>query len=217
MSENITPNAELDLDEWLAMGERTVHNVNLYARFDLIAEIDALEAKKVTVEEVPEGEESLGGNFNPNAGLEAQIDELYNRINASKKIFRVTSLTDEEIDAIREEVLTTCTKEIDAQAELGKNEARKSAARMEIKTPADVNAMVRLGVNEFTKKFIERETRLRMIAKSTTTMSKGKLVELSLGQVRSIYEKFGEAQMRLLADASARATQDIPVVTVPKS
>ena len=217
MSENIAPNAELDLDEWLAMGERTVHNVNLYARFDLIAEIDALEAKKVTVEEVPEGEEALGGNSNPNAGLEAQINELYNRINASKKIFRVTSLTDEEIDAIREEVLTTCTKEIDAQAELGKNEARKSAARMEIKTPADVNAMVRLGVNEFTKKFIERETRLRMIAKSTTTMNKGKLVELSLGQVRSIYEKFGEAQMRLLADASARATQDIPVVTVPKS
>lgn len=217
MPENITPSAELDLDEWLAMGERTVHNVNLYARFDLIAEIDALEAQKQPVEEVPEGDEALGGNSNPNAVLEAQIDELYTRINASKKIFRVTSLTDAEIADIRETVLTECSDEIDKQAELGKNEARKTAARMEVKTPADVNAMVRLGVNEFTKKFIDRETRLRMIAASTTIMNKGKLVDLTLEQTRTLYEKLGEAQMRLLADASARATQDIPVVTVPKS
>lgn len=217
MSENIAPNSELDLDEWLAMGERTVHNVNLYARFDLIAEIDALEAQRVPVEEVPEGDEALGGNGNPNAVLEAQIDELYTRINASKKIFRVTSLTDAEIADIRETVLTECSKEIDKQAELGKNEARKTAARMEVKTPADVNAIVRLGVNEFTKKFIDRETRLRMIAGSTTIMNKGKLVDLTLEQTRTLYEKLGEAQMRLLADASARATQDIPEVNVPKS
>ena len=217
MPENITPSAELDLDEWLALGERTVHNVNLYARFDLIAEIDALEAQRVPVEEVPEGDEALGGNSNPNAVLEAQIDELYTRINASKKIFRVTSLTDAEIADIRETVLTECSKQIDKEAELGKNEARKTAARMEVKTPADVNAMVRLGVNEFTKKFIDRETRLRMIAASTTIMNKGKLVDLTLEQTRTLYEKLGEAQMRLLADASARATQDIPVVTVPKS
>lgn len=217
MPENITPSAELDLDEWLALGERTVHNVNLYARFDLIAEIDALEAQRVPVEEVPEGDEALGGNSNPNAVLEAQIDELYTRINASKKIFRVTSLTDAEIADIRETVLTECSKEIDKQAELGKNEARKTAARMEVKTPADVNAMVRLGVNEFTKKFIDRETRLRMIAASTTIMNKGELVALTLEQTRTLYEKLGEAQMRLLADASARATQDIPEVNVPKS
>lgn len=217
MSENIAPNSELDLDEWLAMGERTVHNVNLYNRFDLIAEIDALEAQKVPVEEVPEGDEALGGNSNPNAALEAQIDELYTRINASKKIFRVTSLTDAEIADIRETVLTECSQDIDKQAELGKNEARKTAARMEVKTPADVNALVRVNVNEFTRKFIERESRLRIIAASTTLMNNGKLVDLTLEQARTLYEKLGEAQMRLLSDANARATQDIPEVTVPKS
>lgn len=217
MSENITPNAELDLDEWLAMGERTVHNVNLYARFDLIAEIDALEAQKVQAEEVPEGDEALGGNTNPNAAIDAEIDEIKMRIHASKKVFRVTSLTDAEIAEIREEVLTKCSADIDKQAELGKNEARKTAARMEVKIPADVNALVRLNVNEFTRKFIEAETRLRMIAASTTLMNKGELVQLTLEQTRTLYEKLGEAQMRLLADASARATQDIPEVTVPKS
>ena len=217
MSENIAPNSELDLDEWLAMGERTVHNVNLYARFDLIAEIDALEAKKLPVEEVPEGDEALGGNNNPNAGIEAEIDEIKMRIHASKKIFRVTSLTDAEIAGIRETVLTDCSEEIDKQANLGKTEARKTAARMEVKTPADVNALVRLNVNEFTRKFIESEIRLRMIAASTTLMSKGELVQITLEQTRTLYEKLGEAQMRLLADASARATQDIPVVNVPKS
>lgn len=217
MSENIEPNSELDLDEWLAMGERTVHNVNLYARFDLIAEIDALEAQKVPVEEVPEGDEALGGNSNPNAGLDAEIDELKMRIHASKRIFRVTSLTDAEIAGIRETVLTECSEEIDKQAELGKNEARKTAARMEVKTPADVNALVRVNVNEFTRKFIERESRLRIIAASTTLMNNGKLVDLTLEQARTLYEKLGEAQMRLLSDANARATQDIPEVTVPKS
>ncbi|MGH3651553.1 hypothetical protein [Glutamicibacter sp.] len=217
MSENITPNAELDLDDWLAMGERTVHNVNLYARFDLIAEIDALEAQKVPVEEVPEDDEALGGNSNPNAGLDAEIDELKMRIHASKRIFRVTSLTDAEIADIRETVLTECSKEIDKQAELGKSEARKTAARMEVKTPADVNALVRVNVNEFTRKFIERESRLRIIAASTTLMNKGQLVSLDLEQARTLYEKLGEAQMRLLSDANARATQDIPEVTVPKS
>ena len=217
MSENIEPNSELDLDEWLAMGERTVHNVNLYARFDLIAEIDALEAQKVPVEDVPEGDEALGGNSNPNAGLDAEIDELKMRIHASKRIFRVTSLTDAEIADIRETVLTECSKEIDKQAELGKNEARKTAARMEVKIPADVNALVRVNVNEFTRKFIERESRLRIIAASTTLMNNGKLVDLTLEQARTLYEKLGEAQMRLLSDANARATQDIPEVTVPKS
>lgn len=217
MSENIEPNSELDLDEWLAMGERTVHNVNLYARFDLIAEIDALNAQRVPVQDDPEGDEALGGNSNPNAALDAEIDALKMRIHASKKIFRVTSLNNSEVDAIREEVLTQCSEEIDKAAELGKREALKTAARMEIKNPADVNASVRLGVNEFTKKVIERELRLRMIAQSTTLMNKGKLVELTLDQTRTLYEKLGEAQMRLLADASARATQDIPVVTVPKS
>lgn len=217
MSENIAPNSELDLDEWLAMGERTVHNVNLYARFDLIAEIDALEAQKQPVEEVPEGDEALGGNSDPNAGLDAEIDELKMRIHASKRIFRVTSLTDAEIAEIRETVLTECSEDIDKQAELGKNEARKTAARMEVKTPADVNALVRVNVNEFTRKFIERESRLRIIAASTTLMNNGKLVDLTLEQARTLYEKLGEAQMRLLSDANARATQDIPEVTVPKS
>lgn len=217
MSENIAPNSELDLDEWLAMGERTVHNVNLYARFDLIAEIDALEAQKQPVEEVPEGDEALGGNSDPNAAIDAEIDELKLRIHASKRIFRVTSLTDAEIAGIRETVLTECSEDIDKQAELGKNEARKTAARMEVKTPADVNALVRLNVNEFTRKFIERESRLRIIAASTTLMNNGKLVDLTLEQTRTLYEKLGEAQMRLLSDANARATQDIPEVTVPKS
>ena len=217
MSENIEPNAELDLDEWLAMGERTVHNVNLYARFDLIAEVDELNAQRVPVDDEPEGDEALGGNSNPNAAIDTEIGELYKRIHASKKIFRVTSLTDAEIDEVREQVLTECSKEIDKAAELGKREALKTASRMEIKNPADVNASVRLGVSEFTKKVIERETRLRMIAQSTTLMNKGQLVDLTLDQTRTLYEKLGEAQMRLLADASARATQDIPVVTVPKS
>lgn len=61
------PSSELDFDAWLAGGERTTHNVNLYARMDLIAEVETLEAQRITVQETPEDDRALGGDDNPNA------------------------------------------------------------------------------------------------------------------------------------------------------
>lgn len=217
MNDQITPSAELDLDEWLATGERTTHTVNLYARMDLIAEIDQLEAQKVDAPVVPEGEEALGGENNPNAELETQISALYQRIDASKRVFRVTALTRQEIDKIRETVLSECSEQIDAAAKLGRDEAKKTAKRMEVTVPGDINALVRVGAKEFTDKVIERETTLRMIADATSMQLRGQWVKLSLDQTRTLYEKLGESQIGLLADAAYKANNETPEVTVPKS
>lgn len=216
MSTNITSSAELDLDAWLATGERNTHTVNLFARYDLFAEIDALEAQRVPVEEVPEGDESLGGNSNPNTDLDAEIEAIEARIYASKKVFRVTSVTDEERDEIRKTVLKECSDQIDEAARLGASEARKTAKRMEVKVPADINNLVRIGVNEFTDKMIKRETSLRIIAQSTTVQVGDQWAPVSLPQVRSLYEKLGEQQIGLLANAALQSRKS-PEVTVPKS
>ncbi|GAA0188003.1 hypothetical protein [Glutamicibacter creatinolyticus] len=212
-----TPSTELDLNEWLATGERTTHTVNLYARLDLIAEIDALEAQKVDAPAAPEGEEALGGERNPNAELDAQIADLYQRIDASKRVFRVTALTRAEIDSIRETVLSECSDKIDAAAKLGRDEARKTCKRMEITVPADINAYVRIGVKEFTDNLINRETTLRMIAQATSVQVRDQFVQLDLDQTRTLYEKLGESQAGLLADAADKANNETPEVTVPKS
>lgn len=216
MTSNITPSSELDLDAWIATGERTTHNVNLFARYDLFAEIDALDAERIPVEEVPEGDEPLGGANNPNAELEAKIEAIEARIYASKKVFRVTSVTDEERDEIRKTVLKECSDKIDEAAKLGAHEARKTAKRMEVTTPADINALVRVGVKEFTDKLINRESSLRIVAQSTTVQVGDQWVPVTLDQVRSLYEKLGEQQIGLLANASVK-TQKTPEVTVPKS
>ncbi|UXN31013.1 hypothetical protein [Glutamicibacter sp. M10] len=217
MSENIAPNAELDLDQWLATGERNTHNVNLYARMDLIAEVEALEAQKQPVEQVAEGDEALGGTNNPNAELEAQIDDLWNRIDQSKRVFRVTALTKQETDAIREKVLDECSDKIDKAAAMGRTEAKKTCKRMEISVPADINAYLRIGVKEFTDKVINHETTLRMIAEATKMQVGEGWKQLTLDQTRTLYEKLGESQIGLLADAAYKANNETPEVTVPKS
>lgn len=211
------PSSELDFDAWLAGGERTTHNVNLYARMDLIAEVETLEAQRITVQETPEDDRALGGDDDPNAVLDAQIDDLWNRIDQSKRVFRVTALTKQETDDIREAVLKDCSDEIDKAAALGRAEAKKTCKRMEITVPADINAYVRIGVKEFTDKLIDHETTLRMIAQATSVQVRDQFVQLDLDQTRTLYEKLGETQIGLLADAAYKANHEAPEVTVPKS
>ncbi|MBF6671599.1 hypothetical protein [Glutamicibacter sp. FBE19] len=217
MSENIEPTAELDLDSWLATGERNTHNVNLYARMDLIAEVEALESQRVATPEVSDMDKPLGGEENPNAELDAQINDLWARIDESKRVFRVTALTKQETDAIRETVLKESSDKIDEAAALGRAEAKKTCKRMEITVPADINAYVRIGVKEFSDKVINHETTLRMIADATKIKVGDGWKQLTLDQTRTLYEKLGESQIGLLADAAYKANNETPEVTVPKS
>ena len=217
MSENIEPTAELDLDSWLATGERNTHNVNLYARMDLIAEVEALESQRVATPEVSDMDKPLGGEENPNAELDAQINDLWARIDESKRVFRVTALTKQETDAIRETVLKESSDKIDEAAALGRAEAKKTCKRMEITVPADINAYVRIGVKEFSDKVINHETMLRMIADATKIQVGDGWKQLTLDQTRTLYEKLGESQIGLLADAAYKANNETPEVTVPKS
>lgn len=219
MSENKLPDTtpELDFDAWLAGGERTTHYVPLYTRFDIIADIEELEKQRVPFEAPEEGDESLGGETDPNTELNAKIDELYEQIHASKREFRVTAITLDEHEAIKAQVLEELSSEIDAAAAKGREEARKTADRMGIKAVNDINGIVRVGANEKTRELITHEVTLRKVAAATTTRFNGEWRPLSVDQVRALHKAVGDAQINMLSEAALSASNDVPEVTIPKS
>lgn len=217
MSE-IIPSQELDFNEWLATGGRTTHYVGLYARMNLLADIEALEVQKVAVPDVPAGDESMGGEEDPNADLQTQIDELYRQIHASKKTFRVTALNEEEIEKIRQDFRKSSADKISEVAAEGRAEARRTAKRMEVTDPPELNTVVRAGAKKYTDDYISREVGLLIVANAAKMQTpNGELVNLSYDQVRSIYEMLGESQLDRLVDASMQANSDVPEVTPSKS
>lgn len=212
------PESELDLDTWLATGERTTHNVNLYARMDLVAEIEELEAQiPADQREAPKAEDSLGGGSEDEfADLRQQIRGLEDRIHESKKVFRVTALTQQEILDLRREVEDQFSDEIEKAAAKGREEGKRTAKNLGATVPADINQMVRLGATKAVEELVERELSLAIIAKASSVTQNGQQLQLSVDHVRALYSKLGEAQIGLLSTAAKRANTQIPKVTPGK-
>lgn len=218
MTENPTPtpSSELDFDEWLAGGERTTHYVSLYARMDLIADIERLEADLVEDPKIKDSDLSLGGEADPNAELRVEIKALYARLDQSRREFRVSALTSSENEAITEEVRKDLSDEIDKAAAYGRDQAKKTAKRCGVTATNDINRLISVGGNEEASRVIGDEVYLRRIAAAATTLQKGSWVPLEVSHVRAIHQKLGQAQTDLLAHAAVKASDDVPAVTVPK-
>lgn len=217
-NETPTPELELDLDTWLATGERTTHNVPLYGRMDLIAEIEALEAQiPADQRKAPENEGSLGGS-EPDEfeDLRVQIRGLEDRIHASKKVFRVTALTQQEIKETRDEVEKQFAAEIEKAGARGREEGKRTAKNLGATVPADINQMIRIGATKAIEELVERELSIALIAKATKTLQGGQLIQLNVSQVRSLYNNLGETQVAMLSQAAKRANTQIPKVTPGK-
>lgn len=218
MTENFeSAESELDLDSWLSTGERTSHNVYLYARTDLIAEIEELEAQiPLDQREAPKSEGSLGGEEDPYAETRREIDALYERINASKKTFRVTALTEKEIKELRAEVETEFATQIAEAAARGRAEGKRTAANFDTKNPADVNQLVRLGATRAIEELVEHELSLALVAKATKAKQGNQMVQLTKDDVRNLYDKLGEIQVGRLSTAASKANHEMPKVTPGK-
>lgn len=226
--ENLNTESEMDFDNWLATGERTAHHVPVYGRLDLLAEIEALEAQlpepktRPAMGEQVDPDATLGGDDpTPEEALtnelNAQISELWFRIDASKRIFRVSGLTSEETSAIREEVLNDLSDELDKASKWAQAEARKTCKRMDLTAPADVNLIIRQAIKEATDKIVQQEVAIRAIAAAAKFKAGDDYQSLTPDNVRSLKEKLGEVQLDRLADASLRARTQAPEVTIPKS
>ncbi|MEO5317592.1 hypothetical protein PV761_03225 [Arthrobacter sp. CC3] len=200
---------EFNLDNWLDGIQRTERSVTLYARPDLLADIDELEAQQRQAATIPEEDraagESTGGK------LQEKIDSLYIALDASKLVFRVSFLDDEEQNAIESQVKTDLKAEADKAAADARREARDKCKRLEITTANDINTIARQMANAAADKVIEREVSVRTIAAAVVSP------KLSVEQVRKLYTKVGDAQISLLSMAYSRASNEAPQVTVPKS
>lgn len=218
MTENQnTPTIELDFDEWLAGGERTTHHVTLFARLDLLAEIEQLEKQRVPYQAPAEGDEALGGDIDPNAELDAKIETFEAQIYASKREFRVSAITYNEEQDLLDQIRKDLAPEIEAAAAEGRREAKTTAKLMDITAPADINNLARVGAKEKTDAVVSRELRVRKIAMAAKTRIKGEWAPLNRDQVERMLTILGDAQMGLIADAVISSSDDVPVVTVPKS
>lgn len=205
------PNTEpLDLDAWLDGAHRAERSVVLYARADLLADIDQLEAKLRQATEIPEEDRSYADGP-AGADIQAEIDALYVELDASKLVVRVTSLEDTEYNDIVEQVKKDLKSEADAAAKKARDEAREKCRRLEITAANDVNAFIRPAANAAAEAVIEREVSIRTIAAAVVSP------KMSVEQVRKLYKRIGDAQVALLSQAFTRASLEAPQVTVPKS
>lgn len=200
----------IDLDDWLDGAHRAERSVTLYARADLLADIDQLEAKLRQVAEVPEEDRSYA-DTDAGAEIRANIDRLYVALDESKLVVRVTSLEDTEQEAIAEQVKKDLKAEADKAASEARAEAREKCRRLEITAANDINAFVRPAANAAADAVIEREVSIRTIAAAVVSP------RMSIEQVRKLYKKIGDAQVALLSQAYTRASLEAPQVTVPKS
>lgn len=204
------PTEVLDLDAWLDGAHRAERSVTLYARADLLADIDQLEAKLRQATEIPEEDRSYADGP-AGADIQAKIDALYVELDASKLVVRVTSLEDTEYNDIVEQVKKDLKSEADAAARKARDEAREKCRRLEITAANDVNAFIRPAANAAAEAVVEREVSIRTIAAAVVSP------KMSVEQVRKLYKRIGDAQVALLSQAFTRASLEAPQVTVPKS
>jgi hypothetical protein len=205
----VSTTEEFNLDNWLDGIQRTERSVTLYARPDLLADIDELEAKKRQAGEIPEEDraagESTGGK------LQEKIDSLYVALDASKLVFRVSFLDDQEQEAISDAVKADLKDDADKAAAAARKEAKEKCKRLEITTATDINTIARTMSLAAAEAVIAREVNIRTIAAAVVSP------KLSVEQVRKLYTKVGDAQIALLSQAYTRASNEAPQVTVPKS
>lgn len=205
-----TPAEIIDLDDWLDGAHRAERSVTLYARADLLADIDQLEAALRQVATVPAEDRSYA-DVDEGAEIRAKIEAHYVTLDASKLVVRVTSLEDTEQNAIAEQVKKDLKAEADKAAAEARQEAREKCRRLDITAANDINAFVRPAANAAADAVIERETSIRTIAAAVVSP------RMSVEQVRKLYTKIGDAQVALLSQAYTRASLEAPQVTVPKS
>lgn len=204
-----TESTEINFDEWLDGVQRTERSVTLYGRADLLADIDELEAQKRQQAEIPEEDrgyaESAGGV------LQEKIDALYIALDASKMVFRVSFIDDEEQKAIKDQVQNDLKAQLDDAAKAARAEAREKCRRLEITNPNDINQVARNMANAAADAVAEREVSIRTCAAAVVSP------RMTPDQVRKLYSKVGDAQFQLLTRAYSRAQNEAPLVAVPKS
>lgn len=210
MPENLNTTEEFNLDAWLDGAKRTERAVTLYARADLLADIDKLKAQMRALAPTPEDDDSYASD-GPAADLQAKIDALYIQMDASKIELRVSTLIDEEINTIEAEVKKDLKAEADAAAAAAREDAKVQCRRAEVTAVNDINSIVRQAATAAAQNVFTRETNIRTITAAVVSP------KMTADQVRKLYRVLGDKQVGLISAAYSQASNEAPQVAVPKS
>lgn len=155
------------------------------------------------------GEESIGGDSEI-ASLEEEYEAVYERLAESKKVYQVKGLTSEEVDELSKVAREACKEEADAQATVGRKWGKEQAVREGVKDTREINELVRKHAREMSAAVIQREIGYHTLAKA--------LVEpqLTVEEVKGLYDKIGEKQIHRLMEAFYTASSEDPG-SLPKS
>ena len=92
---------DFDLMAWIASGTVATRTVDIFNRPDMIAEYEALEAEYTAAEKaaVQAGNDAPMSAVDPRPGVEARMEEWWERWDASKATWTVRALSHDEIEA----------------------------------------------------------------------------------------------------------------------
>jgi hypothetical protein len=207
---DLMKNDEIDLDAWLNGGQRTERSVTLYARGDLLADIDLLLEEQRTEAAIADDDKSASDGARGRR-LQEQIDALMIQLDASKLVVRVSTLVPEEREELRKQAKADMKKELDTVAAEAREDADLQCRRAGRLPANDVNSIVRNAAVAAVEATLDREVNFMTIAKAVVSPP------MSVEQVKRLYLVIGEAQVGLLSKAYTRASIETPQVQVPKS
>lgn len=204
-----------DLDEWLSTGTLARRSIEMFNNPDLAAEYDVLairlEDARQRAGDAPEGEGTLGDESEVNAIL-AEMEELYARWQASKAVWTVRALLEQEIEAIGDEIPEPAVPDIIANptpeattpdtAEYAAHQAAGRAWRAAHEAVID-----------------ERSIAMLALAVVEVRAAQGVVTSVTRDQIRALRGRpHGKAQATRLLNAVSSATTgevDVPRPTSP--
>jgi hypothetical protein len=185
----------LDLLDWVESGTIARREVIIYNDLALVAEADAAEeALRVALSAASEDAERSMGEPDDVAAARERLDDIYARWEASKAVWTVRALDDDEIRVICEELPAPerpASPAPDASPEW--HHAHQDALRMWVKESQDVTD----------------ERNLRYVSKAVVSVvtAKGTATEASVGVLRTMRARaHGKMRLALLIKATEEAT-----------
>lgn len=199
-----------DLLDWVETGTVGRREVVIYNDPALAAEMDRLRVEHDKASEAPDGERGVGEKSDV-ARIEAEMEAVYERWQASKAVWTVRALSQDEVQAVLDEIPSP------KRPQPVKEDARKS---LETRAAEQVEyeAAVEVWKNESRKVLDERNLHMISAAVESVVTPKGAASSVSVDVLRAIQKRpHGTVQLGRLIGALNELTSGEVVVEAPFS
>lgn len=200
----------LDMDSWINGAHGKQHACTVYQRYDLLADIDRLEAERNTLARIPDADRAAAGD--PADELDNRIQQLERQLVDSKLEVRMRSLSDDERDELDRVVRKNYKAELDAIAKDARAEGRTMATRSGMDSETDVDQFIRNVAHQSVTQAFAAESQIYTLATAIVSPS-----FRDVEQVRRFLKVIGTAQVAVLWQTYQRTFEESDPVNVPFS